>query len=217
MIYKKRKPIQKILDFVFFPLRALTLFQDDKWRLSSLASERYYYVAEQVRGYCLDVGCGRYNRFIMEFLNGFGKGIDVYPYEGLTEEQIIKDMSRFPFDSELFDTITFIANINHIPKPMRDIEFAQAYRCLKPKGNVIVTMGNPIAEILVHKVVWFYDRFLGTNVDVDGERGMGRDEGYYLSDKEIIQCLKKAGFENIKKKYFFTQWGLNHMFIAEKA
>jgi SAM-dependent methyltransferase len=215
-MYKKRTAVKKILDFVFFPLRAITLFQQDKWGLSSLASERYYYAAEEVRGHCLDVGCGRFNRFVTEFLDGNGKGIDVFPYEGLTADHIVKDMSHFPFENGQFYSVTFLANINHVPRPMRDIELAESRRCLKPKGNIIVTMGNPLAEILVHKIVWLYDRYFGTNVDVDGQRGMRPEEQYYLLDGEIIDRLKKAGFVNIRKRFFFSQWCLNHMFIAEK-
>ena len=217
MMYKRRTVVQKILDFIFFPLRAVTMFYEDKWFLSSQASERYYYAAEQVKGFCLDVGCGRYNRFVTEFLNGNGKGIDVFPYEGLTEEHIVKDMSRFPFENNQFDSVTFLANINHIPSSMRDIELAEAYRCLKRGGNIIVTMGNPLAEILVHKVVWLHDIVFGTNEDVDGERGMEEDEEYYLLDREIVERLTKAGFSRIHKIYFITQWCLNHMLIAEKV
>jgi SAM-dependent methyltransferase len=213
---KKRATSQKIIDFVFFPLRAAVFFHQDKWGLSSLASDRFYYAAEEVTGFCLDVGCGRFNRFVVEFLNGDGRGIDVFPYEGLTADQIVEDISHFPFEDGRFDSVTFIANINHIPKPMRDIELADAYRCLKPGGKIIVTMGNPLAEILVHKIVWLYDRCFGTHVDIDGERGMKEEEEYYLVDSEIIARLQKAGFENIRKRHFFTQWCLNHMFIAEK-
>jgi SAM-dependent methyltransferase len=213
---KKRAKSQKIIDFVFFPLRAGVLFHQDKWGLSSLASDRFYYAAEEVTGFCLDVGCGRFNRFVVEFLNGDGRGIDIFPYEGLSADQIVEDITQFPFEDGRFDSVTFIANINHIPKPMRDIELAEAYRCLKSRGKIIVTMGNPLAEILVHKIVWLYDRFLGTHVDVDGERGMKEEEEYYLVDSEIIARLQKAGFKNIRKRHFFTQWWLNHMFIAEK-
>ncbi len=70
---KRRKKIQKIKDFLTFPIRAFTLFINDKWGLLSLASERFDYVANEVIGYCLDVDCGRNNRFINEFLAGNGK------------------------------------------------------------------------------------------------------------------------------------------------
>lgn len=213
---KNRGGLQKLLDFLFFPIRAFVLFEKDRWGLSSLASERFYYVADQVRGFCLDVGCGKWNRFIMDFLHGNGKGIDVYKYEGLTDEHLVKDISHFPFEDQSFDSVTFIANLNHVPKLLRDVELAEAYRCLKPGGNIIITMGNPLAEILVHKVVWFWDHCLGTHVDMDTERGMDQEEDYYLLDREIKERLIRAGFKNLRKRYFFTQWCLNHLFIADK-
>lgn len=215
--HKKRTWFQAVIDGVFFPLRALTLFEKDKWGLSSLASERFFYVAKEVKGYCLDVGCGKYNRFIEAFLLGNGKGIDVYKYEGLTDDHIVEDISHFPFADNSFDSVTFIANLNHVPKSMRDVELKEACRCLKPHGNIVVTMGNPATEILVHQLVWFYDKFLGTHVDMDNERGMEEEEEYYLLDSEIISRLKNAGFGNIQKKYFYTQWCLNHLLIAEKV
>ena len=87
---------------------------------------------------------------------------------------------------------------------------------MQPGGKIIVTMGSAIAEILVHKVVWLSDKLFKTNVDMDTERGMEEEEEYYLTDREIRERLIKAGFRNIRKKYFFSQWGLNHLFVGEK-
>lgn len=213
---KLRPTPQKILDFFTFPLRALTLFHEDRWGLSSLASERFDYVAREVAGYCLDVGCGRHNRFVREFLDGNGKGIDLFPYEGLTAENMVEDLAVFPYPQQAFDSVTFIASINHTPAPKRDSELAEAHRVLKPGGNIIVTMGNPLAEILVHKVVWAHDRLFRTNHDMDSERGMVEGEEYYLTDAEILTRLGRAGFGRITKKYFWTQWGLNHLFVGWK-
>jgi hypothetical protein len=100
---------------------------------------------------------------------------------------------------------------------MRDRELAEAHRCLKPRGNIIITMGNPLAEVAVHKVVATYDKFLGTHVDMDTERGMGEEEAYYLLDSEIVARLGNAGFSNLIKKYFWTQWCLNHLWVGWKA
>ncbi len=213
---KRRTAAHKAIDFLSFPIRAFTLFLDDRWKLSSLASERYDYVANRVRGYCLDVGCGRYNRLVNEYLEGYGCGIDVFPYEGLTKENIINDMSRLPFNDSTFDSVTFVANMNHIPRSLRDIEVMEAYRVLKKGGNVIVTMGNPLAEIIVHIVVRLYDKILNTDFDMDGQRGMGEDEEYYLRDSDIIGILGRAGFKRISKQYFLTQWGFNHLFVGWK-
>jgi SAM-dependent methyltransferase len=213
----RRGKTQKLKDFLFFPLRALLLFNDDRWGLSSLRSERFDYVARDALGHCLDVGCGPHNLFVRRYLDGCGAGIDIFPYDGLTEQNILKDVARFRFQSNSFDSVTFIACINHIPKSMRDAELAEAYRCLKPSGNIIITMGSPLAEIIVHKVVSLYDRLFGTQHDIDSQRRMHEEEAYYLTDSEIIDRLSRAGFVNITKKYFLTQWGLNHLFTAWKT
>jgi len=212
----KRSLLAKAADFITFPLRAVTLFHQDKWGFSCLASERYDYVSREVRGYCLDVGCGYHNRFVNEWLEGNGRGIDVFQYEGLSKEQIVDDITRFPFDDASFDSVTFIANLNHVPRSWRDRELAEAYRCLRPGGNVIVTMGNPLAEIAIHKGVEFYDRFFATHVDMDAERGMGDEEAYYLLDSEIISRLQEAGFVDLSKRYFWSQYCLNHLWVGRK-
>jgi SAM-dependent methyltransferase len=205
------------MDFLTFPLRAVTLFHQDNWGLSCLASERFDYVAREVTGRCLDIGCGYHNRFVRDWLGGNGKGIDVFQYDGLSKEDVVEDLTRFPFVDASFESVSFIANLNHVPEPHRDIELLEAYRCLKPGGNIIVTMGNPVAELLVHGVVAFYDRYFGAKVDMDGERGMEEGEEYYLTDSEIVDRLERAGFRNLCKRYFVTQWGLNHLWLGWKV
>ncbi len=207
---------RRISDLVTFPVRAVTLFEEDACGLSSLRSERFDYVAREVRGYCLDVGCGRHDAFIQGYLGGRGVGIDVYPYEGLQSHQVVRDMTRLPFEDASFDSVTFIANLNHIPAHLRDLELAEAHRCLKEGGNVIVTMGHPLAEILVHRVVGLYDRCFGTRHDMDAERGMEEGESYFLTDSEIRERLTRAGFRRITRRRFATQWGLNHLLVGWK-
>ncbi len=212
---KHRSHFQRIKDFLFFPLRALLLPEKDCFGLSSWASERFYYVAHESGDYCLDVGCGRDNRFIKEFLGGRGKGMDVYYYDGLTEENILKDPTNFPFSSHEFDSVTFIANINHIPEHLRLLELKEAFRVLKNGGNIIITMGNPILEIAAHKLLKIHEKIFRQE-NIYHEHGGPEEEIYYLKDKEIKELLAEAGFGHIKKKYFWTQWGLNHVFIGIK-
>lgn len=216
MTLAPRSPLRRLADFLTFPVRAFTLFEHDFGPFSALASERFDYVAREVVGYCLDIGCGRHNRFIQQHHAGNGIGVDVFPYEGLAPEQLVQDPSRLPFAGATFDSVTFIANLNHVPRSMRDLELAEAFRCLKPGGRIVVTMGNPLAEIAVHKVVALYDRWLGTRFDVDGERGMGAEEEFYLLDSEIVARLARAGFRGVEKKRFWTQWALNHLLVARK-
>lgn len=213
---RPRSPIQKVKDFITFPLRAVSLFVNDKWGLSSLKSERFDYVAREVKGYCLDVGCGRGNRFVKECLNGRGVGIDVFEYEGLTPENVVEDITHFPFADSSFDSVTLIANFHHIPKSLRDLELAETYRCLKPKGNIIVTVVNPVAGILVHKLVELYSHIFKIKIDEDCDRGMHEEESYYVTHSEVVQRLQKAKFQNLTKKYFLTQWGLNHLVVGWK-
>ena len=213
---KERSKIQKFKDFIALPLRAVALFEVNKWGLTSTQAERFEYAAKEVRGHCLDIGCGKYNLFVQKYLNGNGVGVDVFPYEGLTEENIVTSLENFPFSNHSFDSVTFIASLNHVPKELRDKELAESNRCLNPGGNVVVTMPCAFAGVLIHKIVAAYDSVFSTHYDVDSVRGMHEDEDYYLPDAEIIERLKRAGFRDITKKYFWTQWGMNHAFIGWK-
>jgi len=212
----KRSRWKVIVDFLTFPVRVLLLFQKGRWGLTCRQMERFYYVASVTGERCLDIGCGRYNRFIRTFKKERGVGLDVYPYEGLLEKEVVEDLTRFNFPNSSFNSVTFIASVNHIPARDRDTELGEAFRCLKDGGNIVITMGNPLAEIVIHWLARISDRFLGTRVDLDGERGMDEEEDYYLTDREIINRLQLAGFTSIRKKYFITQWGLNHMFVGWK-
>lgn len=212
----ERSTWQKIKDFLTLPLRALCIFEGRRWGLSSIKSERIEYAAREVRGYCLDVGCGKHNVLINDFLEGNGIGIDVFAYEGLKQENIVTDMTHLPFPDNHFDSVTFIANLNHIPVNDRDAELNEAFRCLKQNGNIIVTMPSPFAGILIHKFVHWYDHIFGTQYDVDTIRGMHHDEEFYVTDQEIWKRLEKVGFIKIVKKYFFTQWGMNHLIMGSK-
>jgi SAM-dependent methyltransferase len=212
----KRSAWQKTKDFIWFPLRAVAVFEEDRFGLSSLRTDRFDFCAAEVRGRCLDVGCGRNNLFVTSYLDGNGKGIDFFAYEGLSKENLVEDPRHFPFGAASFETVTFIACLNHAPQPLRDAELAESFRCLKPSGNILVTMGEPFAEILVHQVVRLYDRIFHAKHDMDGERGMQEGEAYYLTDREIRSLLGRAGFQNIARKRFWTEWGLNSLYIGWK-
>jgi SAM-dependent methyltransferase len=213
---KRRTTLQKLKDGLSFPLRALTIPEQDRWGLSSWVTERFDYAAREVRGYCLDVGCGVRNRFVSEFLDGHGKGIDVHTYEGLDPGDVITDIGRFPFPDQTFDTVTFIAMVNHVPEDLRPVELREARRVLRPGGNVVVTMGNPLLEIGAHGLLDLRSRFLGDR-DVYHDHGAEEDDIYFLTDTAIKALLTSAGFRNVRKKSFWTQWGLNHLLSADRS
>lgn len=207
---------QKIKDFLTFPLRAVLPVQESRWGLTSRPDERFEYVAREITGRVLDIGCGRDNVFVTRYAHGNGVGVDVFRYEGLTDENIVDDMSQLPFPDESFDTVTFIACFNHIPKSDRDAEVGEAFRVLRKGGKVVVTMGNPLAELAIHRLVHAYDKLLGTNLDMDTERGMHEDEEYFVRDRVIVEHLAAGGFRDVRKRYFATQWGLNHLLTAQR-
>ena len=211
----RRTRLQKIKDTLTFPLRAFLLFHEDRFGLSCQATERYDYVASCVTGYCLDVGCGS-NRFIRETLGGNGIGADVFRYTENVDGVILDDPAKFPWKDMTFDSTTFLANLNHVPASHRDLELGEALRVLRPGGNIIVTMGLPIVEIIVHGVIWLYDRLFKTKLDHDNERGMVEGEEYYLTGGEIRRLLTRAGFKRVTYKPFWTQWCLNGMYIGWK-
>jgi SAM-dependent methyltransferase len=205
----RRTRRQATLDFATFPVRAVLPWRDDRWGLTSRRSERFIEVASRVQGHTLDIGCGRHDIFVREFLGGRGLGIDVFAYDGLEPNQIVEDMRRLPYAEGSFDTVTMVATLNHIPERDRDAELAEAHRCLRSGGNIVVTMGHPVAEWAIHKLVAFYDRVLGTSLDVDDERGMHEDEAYFVPNSEIAARLRRAGFTDVTRRRFSTQWGLN--------
>lgn len=217
---KTRGGVQKAVDFVTFPLRAVMPFrvgQHKKWGLSSRASERFDYAAKEIEGYTLDVGCGPYNRFVNEYLGGHGLGIDVVHYEGLDEEQVLEDLTRLPFPDAAFDSVSLIAVLHHIPKPLRKAELAEMYRVLKPGGQLVLTMTTPLAAWLIHRVTRVHARFLGVQYDIDLLREMKEDEEDFVTEKEVRKLSAGAGFSSMNRKYFLTQWGLNRLFVIRKG
>ena len=211
-----RSTAQRIKDGLLFPVRAMFLPEVDRWGLSCWATDRFDYVARQVRGTCLDIGCGVGNRFVTEFLNGQGRGIDVFPYDGLAPEHVIPDLTVLPFPTASFHTVTFIANLNHVPVAHRPLQLREAFRVLKTGGNIVVTMGNPITEVLAHQMLRVHERIAGDK-DVYHSHGVEEDEIYFLTDATIRGLLTDAGFSRIRKQYFWTQWCLNHLLVGEKA
>jgi SAM-dependent methyltransferase len=212
-MYLERSAARKCIDFITFPLRAplaIPFGDNDRFGISSLQTERFDYVAKQVRGYCLDIGCGPDNRFVTRYLKGDGIGIDVTRHHGLSDENVVQDMTHLAFSDSVFDSVTFIANFNHIPRPIRVAELAEARRCLKHGGNVIVTAVTPLAWISVHKIGFLFEGVLGR------PRSSEQDDELFCTDHDVVGVLERVGFCDVAKKYFITQWCLNHEFVGWK-
>ncbi len=212
MALNKRNKIGKILDWIFFPLRALFLQDNSKFGLSSLRDQRMRIVSELAKGKILDIGCGPNNYFISNFVNNKDSiGIDIYPYEGV--KNIIKDFANLPYDDETFDTITLNAVGGHIPRSKREVEFKEFSRILKKGGLLILTEGEPITQYIHHKWYHFYLKIQG-KVDVDTERGMLEDEEFAMPRREILRYMNSYGLE--LKKEIKIMWRLYSIYVSEK-
>lgn len=211
---------RKVVDFATFPVRAVMPFragERERWGLTSRASERLEYAARETVGYTLDVGCGPKNRLVAEYLGGNGFGVDVLDYSGsLGAEQVFEDLTTLPFEDTSFDSVTLVAVIHHIPRSLRDAELAEIHRVLKPGGNIILTQALPFAEILIHKITRAHAKILGKDYDIDLLREMHEEEEDHVTDEEIVERMARAGFRDIKKKPFPTQWGVNRAFVGWK-
>jgi hypothetical protein len=137
-------------DFLTFPMRAFLLVEGDKWGLSALPTERFDYVSRQVQGYCLDVGCGKYNRFVKEFLDGEGVGIDVYKYDGLTDENIVGTSPPFPSRMRLSRPSLSSPTSTMCPSQCATRSLLK-HSGAEAGGNIVVTMGNPVAMVMTHR------------------------------------------------------------------
>jgi hypothetical protein len=63
------------------------------------------------------------------WLNERGNGINVFQHPGLTPTVAVKDIAHFPFSDCCFDSVTLIANMNHIPELFRDTELSEGGAC----------------------------------------------------------------------------------------
>lgn len=207
-----RSRIRRAFDIALFPVRALFIPEENSFGLTSLREERFEEVAKLCRGKVLDVGCGKFNLFIENWIgHRSGTGIDVYPYDGV--KNVVTDMTALPFDTGSFDTLTLIAVGGHIPQNLRDKEFSEFARVLKSGGKLVMTEGEPITQTLGH--LWrHYSLALIGKLGMDDERGMEHDEQYCMPKAELMSYLNTPPLRFLARKRFM--WGLNNVYVAVK-
>lgn len=198
---RPRGVAQQVYDLLGAPLRMIVL--PDVWSrrlgFSSLEDERFRAVLPEVRGRLLDIGAGE-NRLVRA--HGDGVGVDVIDWGG--GAVVVEDTRKLPFEDESFDTVSFVACLNHIP--YRDEVLVEARRVLRRGGRVIVTMIGPIIGEVGHKLWWYSE---DKHREVDEEELMG------MSPDHVIGLLRGAGFADVTHTKFLYR--LNHLFIATKA
>lgn len=158
-----------------------------------------------VRGRLLDIGCGCNNlvKNYKRIYHGKGVGIDVFAWPGV--DKVVVNSSKLTFDDNSFDTITFLANLNHIP--YREEVLKEAERLLKPGGLLIITMISKIIGEMWHK---FPERLWG-----EREKGRSFEEGEMggINSEQMIGLIKNAGFIKISRDRFSL---FNNIYTAYK-
>jgi ubiquinone/menaquinone biosynthesis C-methylase UbiE len=184
-----------------FPvLCLLSREQTLKLGLTPIDDERVIMALKNVKGKVLDIGCGA-NNFVKSY--GNGTGVDVEDWEGC--DKVIEDAAKLPFKDGSYDSVTYLACLNHIPN--REDSLKDAYRVLKGDGQVMVTMITPKMGEFIH---WLRFR----NDPDHQERHLDHEELMGMSPEHVTRLLKDAGFKNVKRKRFV--YGLNNLYVATK-
>lgn len=196
-------PRQRVKDLFAAPFR-MTILPDrvsNRLGLTSLEDERIGAAIPWIEGRLLDVGAGR-NSLVAQY--GAGVGVDVHDWGG--GAIVLPDSRHLPFSDESFDTVTFLACLNHIPERVEALR--EARRVLAPGGRVIATMIDPILSWLGHRWLWWHS-------EEKHRGGMRTGEVYGYWPREMRQLLSSAGFEMAHYERFV--YGLNHLYVAVKS
>lgn len=218
VLHRPKSLFQTLWDLLLAPVRMILLPDRacERLHLTSLRGERFAMVLPRIRGRLLDVGAGE-NDLVRLYRGRSGAevppeegspgsaqesvGIDVVDWGGGCV--IVPDCKVLPFEDASFDTVTFVACLNHIPE--RRQALAEAFRVLRPGGRVVVTMIGPLIGTIGHGL-WWYSEEKHRATDDQELPGMG--------SAQVVEHLTGAGFrlEGITR---FTYW-LNMLFVAVK-
>ena len=209
LLHRPKEIHQAIKDVVFFPVRVLL---PDPWSerlgFSSLRAERMAEVLPAMTGRCLDIGAHD-NLLLRLYMDrnpapdaAESIGVDVVDWGA--DCTILPDTAQLPFPDGSFQTVTFVACLNHIPE--RAAALAEARRVLCPGGRVVATMISRFIGLLDHRVRWWGEH---------SEREVHAEELLGMNRSEVLTLFEAAGLEVEKTVPFFL--GLNTLYIARKT
>ena len=202
---------QHMYDLVGTPLRLACLPDEmsERLGLSSLRCERMAAVLPELTGRVLDVGAGDNLLVRLYRHRSTGNsvtshaqssvGVDVHDWGGGCI--VVESATELPFADAEFDTISFVACLNHIPQRLEALR--EARRVLRPGGRLVATMIGPIVGAVGHAIWWYSE---------DKHRTVQSGERDGLSKKEMGALLRLAGFSVVKKAS--CVYGLNTIYVA---
>jgi SAM-dependent methyltransferase len=205
---RRPKPIlQRAYDLLGAPFRMVLLpdHQNERLHLTSLRAERMAAVLPLLHGRVLDVGAGD-NMLLQLYRAHSGEetgsiGLDVVEWGGGCV--IVPDCRRFPFSDAEFDTVSFIACLNHIPERVEAL--AEARRVLKTGGHLVVTMIGKLVGGVGHAIWWYSE---------DKKREVQEGEVMGMNPREVKRLIENAGFVHVAHRRFL--YGLNSLYVAER-
>jgi len=206
---RRPKPLLRGLwDLLGAPLRmaALPDVASERLGLTSLRAERFAEVLPELRGRCLDIGAGD-DALLTCYRRRAGAdeaarasvGVDVTDWGN--DVQRIASAAVLPFPAASFDTVSFVACLNHIPE--RREALGEARRVLRPGGRVVVTMIGRLVGGVGHRLWWYSE---DKHRDVDEHELMGMDPD------EVRGLLGAAGLRIAHERSFV--YGLNRLYVA---
>ncbi len=206
------KPLwQSFYDLAGAPLRMVLLpdHVSERLHLTSLRAERLEAVLAEIDGRLLDIGAGdnmlvRLHREASAGRNaaaGSSVGVDVFDWGGGCV--IVEHCGKLPFDDGAFDSVSFVACLNHIPE--RREALREACRVLRPGGKLVVTMIGKLLGAVGHAIWWYSE-------DKHRESRPGELDG--MDPVDVISLIREGGFSEVKLKRFV--YGLNVLYTARK-
>jgi len=214
LLARPKSAARHLYDLVGAPLR-LALLPDagsESLGLTSLRAERMAAVLVELRGRVLDVGAGDnllvrlYRREAVRLRldpvdAAASVGVDVHDWGGGCV--IVRSSAALPFGDGVFDTVCFVACLNHIPE--RAAAVREAARLLRPGGRVVATMIGRVVGVVGHKLWWYSE---------DKQREMHHEEKWGLDEREMLELFESADLAVEKIDSFV--YGLNKLYVARR-
>jgi SAM-dependent methyltransferase len=214
LLRRPKSLARHVYDFVGAPVRMAILPDElsERIGLTSLRAERMAAVLPELKGRVLDVGAGdnllvRLYRQYADTRAGaaadadLSVGVDTHDWGGGCT--IVSSSRSLPFEDSSFDTVCFVACLNHIPE--RADALAEARRLLRPGGRVVATMIGKVVGAVGHTIWWYGE---------DRHREMHPEERWGLKREEMVRLFESAGLRGVKTRGF--AYGLNTLYVATR-
>jgi ubiquinone/menaquinone biosynthesis C-methylase UbiE len=121
-----------------------------------------------------------------------------------TDTQTVTSSDHLPFEDASFDTVCFVACLNHIPERIGALK--EAHRILKPGGRVVATMIGRLIGDVGHAIWWYSE---------DKHRDVAEGEVMGINSTDMLRLFERAGFRSVSIGRFV--YGMNYLYLATRS